>query len=89
MTPLIFDQARLTIEDVLDAAHQRRTCVLSDAPDFVQRIEQGARFLDRLLQEDGVIYGVTTGYGDSCTTHIPRDLVEQLPQHLYLSLIHI
>jgi len=83
MTPLIFDQARLTIEDVLDAAHQRRTCVLSDAPDFVQRIDQGARFLDRLLQEDGVIYGVTTGYGDSCTTHIPRDLVEQLPRHLY------
>ncbi len=83
MTSLIFDQQPLAIEDVLAIAHQRRECSLSSAPDFVQRIEQGARFLDRLLQEDGVIYGVTTGYGDSCTTHIPRDLVEQLPQHLY------
>ncbi|HEV8492715.1 MAG TPA: aromatic amino acid ammonia-lyase, partial [Candidatus Angelobacter sp.] len=82
-TPLLLDEQRLSIEDVLAIAHQRRTCELSAAPDFVQRIEQGARFLDRLLQEDGVIYGVTTGYGDSCTTHIPRDLVEQLPQHLY------
>ncbi|RYY73818.1 MAG: aromatic amino acid lyase [Gammaproteobacteria bacterium] len=81
--PLIFDQQRLTIEDVLAVAHQRRSCALSNATEFVQCIEQGARFLDRLLQEDGVIYGVTTGYGDSCTTHIPRDLVEQLPQHLY------
>jgi|GEM_PF-3864483 len=25
----------------------------------------------RLLREDGVIYGVTTGYGDSCTVNIP------------------
>lgn len=82
-TPLLLDEQRLSIEDVLAIAHQRRTCELSAAPDFVHRIEQGARFLDRLLQEDGVIYGVTTGYGDSCTTHIPRDLVEQLPQHLY------
>jgi len=83
MTSLIFDQQPLAIEDVLAIAHQRRECSLSSVPEFVQRIEQGARFLDRLLQEDGVIYGVTTGYGDSCTTHIPRDLVEQLPQHLY------
>ncbi len=82
-TPLVFDNQRLSIEDILATAHQRRPCVLGNAPEFVQRIEQGARFLDRLLQEDGVIYGVTTGYGDSCTTHIPRELVEQLPQHLY------
>jgi len=83
MTTLIFDQTRMTIEDVLAIAYRRREGALSNAPEFVQYIEQGARFLDRLLQEDGVIYGVTTGYGDSCTTHIPRDLVEQLPQHLY------
>ncbi|QEY17413.1 aromatic amino acid lyase [Cellvibrio sp. KY-GH-1] len=82
-TPLVFDSQRLSIEDILATAHQRRPPVLGNSPEFIQRIEQGARFLDRLLQEDGVIYGVTTGYGDSCTTHIPRELVEQLPQHLY------
>ncbi len=27
--------------------------------------------LERLLKEEGVIYGVTTGYGDSCTVAIP------------------
>ena len=80
---LVFDAQPLSIEDVLAVAHQRRACELGAAPEFVQGIEQGARFLDRLLQEEGVIYGVTTGYGDSCTTHIPRELVEQLPQHLY------
>lgn len=82
-TPLVFDDQPLHIEDILAVAHQQRTCSLSEDAQFRTRIAQGARFLDRLLQEDGVIYGVTTGYGDSCTTHIPRELVEQLPQHLY------
>ncbi|MCV5332298.1 aromatic amino acid ammonia-lyase, partial [Escherichia coli] len=39
-------------------------------------------FLERLLKEEGVIYGVTTGYGDSCTVAIPPALVDELPLHL-------
>ena len=78
-----FDNRPLRIEDVVAIAQRKASCRLSEAPEFRQQITQGARFLYRLLEEEGVIYGVTTGYGDSCTTHIPRDLVEQLPQHLY------
>ena len=29
-----------------------------------------------------MIYGVTTGYGDSCTVAIPPNLVDELPLHL-------
>jgi histidine ammonia-lyase len=29
------------------------------------------------------VYGVTTGYGDSCTVTIPPALVNELPRHLY------
>jgi len=36
-----------------------------------------------VLAEDGVIYGVTTGYGDSCTVSIPSGLALELPQRLY------
>ena len=78
-----FDNSPLTIEQVVAIAKHKSPCQLSEAPAFREHIEQGARFIDKLLQEDGVIYGVTTGYGDSCTTAIPRDLVEQLPKHLY------
>src|SRR5690606_23613126 len=56
---------------------------LSKQAAFTGRIERGAAFLDRLLREDGVIYGVTTGYGDSCTVSIPPELVAELPHHLY------
>lgn len=79
----VIDDQALCIEDVLDLAYQRRIAVLSDAPEFQARITRGADFLDRLLREDGAIYGVTTGYGDSCTTRVPPELVAQMPRHLY------
>lgn len=50
---------------------------------FRQRIAKGAQFLDSLLDKEGVIYGVTTGYGDSCVVAVPLHHVEALPRHLY------
>ena len=55
----------------------------ADSHEFCAAIDRGADFLDRLLREDGAIYGVTTGYGDSCTVTIPPELVGELPRHLY------
>ncbi len=72
----------VTIEDVLAVAHTLRQVRLSHDPGYIAHIRAGAGFLDRLLKEDGVIYGVTTGYGDSCTVSVPRGLVEELPLHL-------
>ncbi|GGI54288.1 HAL/PAL/TAL family ammonia-lyase [Oxalicibacterium solurbis] len=78
-----FDRNRLAIEDVTDIAKGTARAVLSNDPTFREQIARGADFLDRLLREDGIIYGVTTGYGDSCTVAIPHDLVEELPHHLF------
>jgi histidine ammonia-lyase len=78
-----FDGSALTLEDVNLLAQRQRLAQLSPEPAFRQRIARGADFLDRLLREDGVVYGVTTGYGDSCTVAIPPQLVAELPHHLY------
>ncbi|WP_317202892.1 aromatic amino acid ammonia-lyase [Janthinobacterium sp.] len=78
-----FDRERLCIEDIVDIAHGRADATLSDDPVFRAAIARGADFLDRLLREDGTIYGVTTGYGDSCTVTVPPELVAELPHHLY------
>jgi histidine ammonia-lyase len=80
---LVLDGRKLTIEDVADIASCRRRAELGQSEAFRRRIAAGAQFLDRLLVEDGVIYGVTTGYGDSCTVQIPPDLIPELPHHLY------
>ncbi|MES3025987.1 MAG: aromatic amino acid ammonia-lyase, partial [Pseudomonadota bacterium] len=78
-----FDRNRLGIEDIVDIARGNARAVLSEDPQFRAAIARGADFLDRLLREDGIIYGVTTGYGDSCTVTVPPELVAELPHHLY------
>jgi histidine ammonia-lyase len=80
---VVFDGARLTIEDVVALSTLQRVADLGRQPAFTDRIERGAAFLDRLLREDGVVYGVTTGYGDSCTVSIAPSLIAELPHHLY------
>jgi histidine ammonia-lyase len=72
----------ICIEDVVELARRRATVSLADAPGFHERIARGAQLLDRILEEDGVIYGVTTGYGDSCTVEVPAELAWELPVHL-------
>src|SRR5260221_11306876 len=80
---ITFNTTRLGIEDVLSLAEKRAEASLDSSKDFVAAINRGAEFLDKLLEEDGVIYGVTTGYGDSCTVAVPGSLVAELPRHLY------
>ncbi|EGR0046257.1 TPA: aromatic amino acid lyase [Vibrio vulnificus] len=78
---ITFGQGRLTIEDVAAIA-QGAKATLNNSVEFTAKIDRGVAFLERLLKEEGVIYGVTTGYGDSCTVAIPPQLVEDLPLHL-------
>ena len=73
---------RLSIEDVLRVARGEAQLGLSGDPEFARRIRSGADYLKRLLADNGVVYGVTTGYGDSCTVSIPPELVADLPLHL-------
>ncbi|MGL4828166.1 MAG: HAL/PAL/TAL family ammonia-lyase [Vibrio sp.] len=78
---ITFGQGRLTIEDV-SAIAQGAKASLNPSAEFTAKIDRGVAFLEKLLKEEGVIYGVTTGYGDSCTVAIPAQLVEDLPLHL-------
>ncbi len=79
---ITFGESCLTIEDIISIAERNSQAVLSENPGFKEKVSAGADFLERLLKEDGVIYGVTTGYGDSCTVEVPLDKVEELPLHL-------
>jgi len=77
-----FGLDRLTIEDVVNIAKEKTSVSVSKSASFSHKIDSSIRFLDDLLKEDGVIYGVTTGYGDSVTVKVPLSLVNELPLHL-------
>ena len=76
-----FGHDPVTIEDIVAIARGASACVTQNEAARA-RIEASARFVGDLWREEGVIYGVTTGYGDSCTVSIPPHLVEELPLHL-------
>ena len=78
-----FDAGWRSIEDIVALAEKSAAASLSAAPEFRAAIARGADFLDRRLAEAGVIYGVTTGFGDSCTVAIQPELIAELPRHLY------
>ncbi len=80
---VMIDGKSLTIEAICAVAGQCCELQLSDEQSFVERINKGAEFIETLLQEEGFVYGVTTGYGDSCNVSIPLENVEELPRHLY------
>src|SRR3990167_5694265 len=81
--PVIFGEAHLRIEQVVALANRSAPAQLQSDAAYREKIAKGARFLDSLLDKEGVIYGVTTGYGDSCVVAVPLHQVEALPRHLY------
>jgi len=79
---VIFGGRDLTIEEVHALATRKAEARLSGDPGFREGIVRSAAHVAETLARDGVIYGVTTGYGDSVTTPVPLDLVPELPLHL-------
>ena len=82
MQTIIVGETALSIEDVIAIAHDFAHVALPSSTAWREMIQRGADFLDQLLTEEGVIYGVTTGYGDSCLVEIPAHQVHELPLHL-------
>ena len=77
-----FGKGRISIAQINAIARQATPVGLTDDAHFAEKINAGVAFLDKLLKEDGVIYGVTTGYGDSVTVKVPLAQVYELPIHL-------
>ena len=72
----------ISIEDVISVAERGASVALAADAVFQERIDRGARFLERLLAAGETVYGVNTGYGDSCVVPVPPELVAELPYHL-------
>lgn len=79
--PVIVGGRRLTLDDVCAVSRGSPLALQSDAA-FRKRISRGAELLAQFIADGKPVYGVSTGYGDSCTVTIPDHILEQLPAHL-------
>jgi len=73
---------RLDIETLSAAAKKQITARLCRNAEFEAKIKKGADLLDQALEKHGGIYGVTTGYGDSCTQTVKKEQYGELPVNL-------
>ena len=83
LDPVTFGQQPLCIEQIVALTQGCARAELQSDAEYSAMIARGPAFLDSLLAREGVIYGVTTGYGDSCVVPVPLHQVEALPRHLY------
>ena len=72
---------RLTLDEVCAVSRGAELVLATDGV-YRARIEKGARVLADAIASGRMVYGVNTGFGDSCTVTIPPEVVEQLPAHL-------
>lgn len=81
---LFIDGSSLTIEDIYQVSKCSQQVALSDDEKFRQRLRESREFLEEYIQKGYPIYGVTTGFGDSCQNQINPKKTEKL-QHSLVS----
>ena len=79
---VIAGERELTIEDVLAVADGKAGLRLSEAEGFEAGIEAGANALAGRIEAGEKIYGVNTGFGESCLNDVDAHNIADLPLNL-------
>lgn len=72
----------LSLETVLALTYGLYKIKLDHDPSYLERLGGGAEILEQKINQGKVIYGVTTGFGDSCQTQVPKEWIDDLPLNL-------
>lgn len=80
MSKIVLDGNSLTLEEV--AAVSREHASVSIAPEAVEAVNASRRIIDDIVNEERVVYGVTTGFGSLCKVHISKEDCVQLQENL-------
>jgi histidine ammonia-lyase len=83
VTQVVIGDAPLTIDDVVAVARCGAEVSLGAAAR--ERIDRAHEVIAKVVAEEQVAYGVTTGFGQLATTHIPTDKVHELQENLVRS----
>lgn len=79
---VVVGPAGLTIEEVVRLAEGTASPELSQEPAYRAFVAQGADHLARRFAAGDVVYGVNTGFGDSCETAVPYEHALAMPVNL-------
>lgn len=77
------DGASLTLEEVIRVARFGEKVEITDAARA--NVQKSRDYIDKLVAEERVVYGITTGFGKFSDVHISREETEHLQKNLIMS----
>ena len=80
---LVINGKGLTLQNVIEVARFGQKVSLAD--ETKARVVQSRRYIDQLVQEERVVYGITTGFGKFSDVHIGGSETELLQRNLIVS----
>lgn len=73
----------LTLENFVDIARYKAKVEFS--PEYCTRVKKSRELVEKWVDEEKVMYGVTTGFGALCTQAIGKEDTEQLQENIILT----
>ena len=86
MPEILLDGEHLKLEDVIDVAFSPPGAhPVGLSPEARKRVARSAQAVQQMLDEQRIVYGITTGFGAFKDKVIPRHQVEQLQRNILMS----
>ncbi|MDF2891397.1 MAG: histidine ammonia-lyase [Clostridia bacterium] len=83
MGHLIIDGEHLSIKDLVNVARNNFSVQLSE--NAVQKVKKSRAYVDKLVDSEAVVYGITTGFGKFSDTYISKEDTKELQRNLIIS----
>ncbi|MCB5249535.1 MAG: histidine ammonia-lyase [Candidatus Cloacimonadales bacterium] len=80
---IYIDGNSLTLEQVYDVAFNRVKVKLTE--DAIEKINKCRTYVEKVINEGRIVYGLTTGFGKFSTISIDKEDIEELQTNLILS----
>jgi len=80
---LYIDGNSLTLDDVIRVARFGQEVQIAE--EAKENVRKSRRYIDQLVEDERVVYGITTGFGKFSDVHISREETEQLQTNLIMS----
>jgi len=83
MQDIIIDGNTLTLEAVGKIANEKAQIRLADAS--IAKVAQCRKYVDKIIANGDIVYGLTTGFGKFSSVNIPKDKIAELQVNLIRS----
>ncbi|QEK13089.1 histidine ammonia-lyase [Crassaminicella thermophila] len=83
MKKVFIDGDSLTLQDVVNVARKGFSVELTD--EALKKVKKSRAYVDKLVEEEKVVYGITTGFGKFSDVSISKDEAKDLQRNLIVS----